>query len=128
MQEASYYSIDEIGNIRCDLCPHYCNISRDNYGICGTRVEKSGKLYAKTYGKLSSISIDPIEKKPLHHFYPSQNILSIGSYGCNMHCGFCQNASISQCRKDRLPVGEITHLNSMMGEIKRHGLKLLSFT
>ncbi len=82
--------------IQCILCPHNCMIGDGNSGICGARRNNSGSVELITYGVISSYALDPIEKKPLYHFYPGTNILSIGSYGCNMKCDFCQNYSISQ--------------------------------
>jgi pyruvate formate lyase activating enzyme len=82
--------------LRCLLCPHYCEISDGQTGLCGVRQNTAGVLYANSYGKISSRAIDPIEKKPLYHFYPESKILSIGSCGCNMRCSFCQNHEISQ--------------------------------
>jgi pyruvate formate lyase activating enzyme len=77
--------------VRCGLCPHLCRIAEGNAGICGVRENRGGTLFAATYGKVASISVDPIEKKPLFHFHPGARILSIGSIGCNFRCGFCQN-------------------------------------
>lgn len=82
--------------VQCLLCPHTCILDTDQYGICNTRVNRDGKLFSESYGILSSISTDPIEKKPLYHFHPGKSILSIGSFGCNLSCDFCQNCEISQ--------------------------------
>ncbi|WP_017416065.1 AmmeMemoRadiSam system radical SAM enzyme [Clostridium tunisiense] len=81
--------------IHCFLCPHNCIIDKNNFGKCRVRINEDDKLYTINYGEVTSISMDPIEKKPLHYFKPSTNILSIGSFGCNFTCGFCQNHSIS---------------------------------
>lgn len=80
----------------CLLCPHNCRIEDGNTGICGVRKNKEGRIELQTYGVLSACSLDPVEKKPLYHFFPGYKILSAGSYGCNMRCDFCQNYSISQ--------------------------------
>ena len=96
MQDALFYRQTENLGVQCLLCPHFCLIEPDHYGICHTRRNKNGKLYTESYGILSSISTDPIEKKPLYHFFPGSNILSIGSFGCNLSCDFCQNCEISQ--------------------------------
>jgi len=80
----------------CLLCPHYCKLAKDKSGICGVRKNIGDKIELVTYGVISGYALDPIEKKPLYHFYPGYNILSIGSYGCNMRCDFCQNYHISQ--------------------------------
>jgi pyruvate formate lyase activating enzyme len=82
--------------IECLLCPHYCKIAQNNTGICGVRKNTGTKLDLLTYGVISGYSSDPIEKKPLYHFFPGKKILSVGSYGCNMRCDFCQNFHISQ--------------------------------
>lgn len=82
--------------IRCRICPHNCIIDEEQFGICRVRTLKSHVPVATNYGEVTSIGIDPIEKKPLYHFKPSKNILSLGSFGCNMTCSFCQNHEISQ--------------------------------
>jgi pyruvate formate lyase activating enzyme len=82
--------------IECQLCPHYCKIAVGKTGICGVRKNNGEKIELLTYGVLSGFSLDPIEKKPLYHFFPGRNILSAGSFGCNMRCDFCQNYNISQ--------------------------------
>lgn len=84
------------GKIRCKLCPHNCIIDEEKFGICGVRTLKSDVPVAINYGEVTSMGVDPIEKKPLYHFKPSKDILSIGSFGCNMTCSFCQNYEISQ--------------------------------
>ncbi len=80
----------------CLLCPHNCMIDNGNSGICGVRMNIDGRIELQTYGVLSALSLDPIEKKPFYHFFPGLKILSAGSYGCNLRCDFCQNFSISQ--------------------------------
>ena len=82
--------------IRCRVCPHNCVIKEGNSGRCRVREVKDGVLYANNYGEISAMALDPIEKKPLFHYKPGKNILSIGSYGCNFTCGFCQNYDIAQ--------------------------------
>lgn len=82
--------------IQCLLCPHNCKLGKDGIGICGVRKNNGKEIELLTYGVISGYALDPVEKKPLYHFYPGTNILSIGSYGCNMRCDFCQNYNISQ--------------------------------
>lgn len=94
--EALYYSKIDNDKIKCELCPHNCIVKNNLPGICKVRVNKNGKLISQNYGVVSSIGFDPIEKKPLYHFYPGSEILSIGSLGCNLQCEFCQNWQISQ--------------------------------
>lgn len=82
--------------IHCFLCPHNCVIENGHFGKCNVRVHEEGKLFTINYGEVTSASLDPIEKKPLHYFKPSSQIFSVGSFGCNFTCSFCQNYSISQ--------------------------------
>ncbi len=96
-KEALFYEKQK-DKINCKLCPHNCLIPVGAHGKCNVRVNKEGMLYTINYGEITSISRDPIEKKPLYHFKPGSNILSVGSCGCNFTCGFCQNHSISQGR------------------------------
>lgn len=98
---AKFYQSEENGLVRCKLCPHNCKISNNKTGICQVRKNIDGKLYSINYGKVSSLGIDPVEKKPLYHFHPQAEVLSLGSWGCNMACSFCQNWQISQ-QKPRL--------------------------
>ena len=81
--------------VKCRLCPWECELPEGASGRCGVRVSRNGRLIAQSYGMITSASIDPIEKKPLRHFYPGSVIFSIGLYGCNLHCPFCQNYHIS---------------------------------
>jgi len=99
--EARHYSI-EGGKVRCGLCPHSCLIPAGKRGICGIRENKGGKLYALTYGLVSSIHPDPIEKKPLFHFLPGSTSISFGSVGCNLSCKHCQNFAISTAAPDQI--------------------------
>ncbi|MBN2521415.1 MAG: AmmeMemoRadiSam system radical SAM enzyme [Bacteroidales bacterium] len=103
MKEALYYTKLPENEVICELCPHNCRIKEGKAGTCRVRVNKKGILYTETYGVVSAIHVDPIEKKPLYHFYPSSNILSIGTIGCNFRCRFCQNSDISQVSKNDFP-------------------------
>jgi len=96
LKEALYYRQVEKQNVQCLLCPHFCIIKPDESGFCKNRKNKEGKLYSLNYGKVASIANDPIEKKPLYHYYPGSSILSFGSFGCSFECLFCQNSSISR--------------------------------
>ncbi|MEA2104656.1 MAG: AmmeMemoRadiSam system radical SAM enzyme [Candidatus Cloacimonadota bacterium] len=98
MKEALFYKKLEDNKVQCQLCPQNCIISEGKSGLCFGRTNIDGKLIAENYGKTISISLDPIEKKPLYHFYPGTDILSIGPNGCNLRCQFCQNYQISQKR------------------------------
>jgi pyruvate formate lyase activating enzyme len=91
--------------LECLLCPHYCKLLPGHTGICGVRKNTGSKIELLTYGVLSGYSLDPIEKKPLYHFFPGHNVLSAGSYGCNLRCDFCQNYNISQKIPENLLTG-----------------------
>lgn len=93
--EAKYYE-KQNGHMECAICPHYCKIMPGKLGLCRGRKNEDGKLWAINYGETTSIALDPIEKKPLYHFYPGSQILSISPNSCNMRCPFCQNWQISQ--------------------------------
>lgn len=95
-KEAAFYKNLQEDKILCELCPHNCKLSLGQMGMCKGRKRKEDKLYTINYGEVTSMVVDPIEKKPLYHFKPGSNILSVGSFGCNFKCGFCQNYTISQ--------------------------------
>ena len=90
-----FYKV-EGNNIRCQLCPHNCLLSENKFGICNLRTVKNNVPIVINYGEVTSANVDPIEKKPLYHFKPGNDILSLGTFGCNMKCEFCQNYEISQ--------------------------------
>jgi pyruvate formate lyase activating enzyme len=96
MRTALYFEKLEESKVECLLCPHNCVLKEGKAGICRVRRNVSGELVSENYGKLSALHIDPIEKKPLYHFYPGSKIFSVGSVGCNLKCNFCQNCDISQ--------------------------------
>lgn len=79
----------------CQVCMHHCQLVPGQYGACRTRKNENGRVICTNYGQATSLALDPIEKKPLHMFYPGNMILSVGSYGCNLRCPFCQNHEIS---------------------------------
>ncbi len=84
------------GKVRCELCPHRCILKEGQVGVCRVRKNIDGKLYTLNYGSVSSMAVDPIEKKPLFHFKPTSQVLSLATVGCNMRCKHCQNWEISQ--------------------------------
>ncbi len=94
--EAQWYIPLADETVQCTLCPHNCVLREGKAGICRVRVNQGGKLNTEVNGFVSAISFDPVEKKPLYHFYPGSTFLSIGTYGCNLRCYFCQNCGISQ--------------------------------
>lgn len=100
MRETSFYKKLTGKKVKCELCPRFCNISEEKRGNCGVRENREGKLYSLVYGKAISVNIDPIEKKPLFHFAPGTECLSMATVGCNLHCSFCQNWEISQPKNE----------------------------
>jgi len=94
------------GKTRCGICQRRCLITEGKWGFCQTRVNQKGKLYTSIYGIVSSINLDPIEKKPVFHFKPGSNCLSLGTYGCNFRCLFCQNWQIAHANVSSLNLDE----------------------
>jgi pyruvate formate lyase activating enzyme len=89
----------EDGRIQCDLCPRDCKLREGQRGFCFVRQARDGGMVLTSYGRASGFCIDPIEKKPLNHFYPGTSVLSFGTVGCNLGCRFCQNWDISKARE-----------------------------
>lgn len=109
MKEAMLYQKEENGKVHCFLCSHHCHISDGKFGFCKVRQNINGTLYTHSYGKLIAQQVDPIEKKPLYHFYPGTESFSIATKGCNFTCGFCQNWQISQTAKEKsVFIGEVS--------------------
>ncbi|MFH1065467.1 MAG: AmmeMemoRadiSam system radical SAM enzyme [Nanoarchaeota archaeon] len=107
MKEALYWKKLKNNSVRCILCPHFCTIKENERGKCNVRENKEGKLYSLVYGKPNSVAIDPVEKKPLNHFFPGTKTFSIGTAGCNLKCHFCQNYELSQSKPEELPFYEM---------------------
>lgn len=110
----------------CDLCPHFCNLSEGKVGFCNGRKNINGEIKSLTYGKALSLSLDPIEKKPLYYFKKGKNILSFGTFGCNMDCLFCQNHILARGKagqfryielspEELLEIGEFEKKNNNIG-------------
>ena len=89
------YTLDQ-ERIQCRLCPKQCKLREGQFGFCKTRVNEGGELFTVIYAEVTGCGVDPIEKKPLYHYYPGQGILSLGTKGCNLGCVFCQNWQIAQ--------------------------------
>jgi pyruvate formate lyase activating enzyme len=96
---ARYWHRLEDGRVQCDLCPRFCKLNDGQRGMCFVRAREGEEIRLTTYGRSSGFCIDPIEKKPLDHFYPGTSILSFGTAGCNLACKFCQNWDISKSRE-----------------------------
>ena len=86
--------------VECNICPHHCKIEEGYTGLCKARKNQGGSIICDSYGRITAMALDPIEKKPLYHFHPGSKILSVGSYGCNLNCPFCQNCDISMVGND----------------------------
>ncbi|MBI5700719.1 AmmeMemoRadiSam system radical SAM enzyme [Candidatus Saganbacteria bacterium] len=126
MKEALFYRQIENNMVHCSLCPWECKIAPDQVGFCGVRQNLGDKLFSLIYNVVSSIALDPIEKKPLYHFHPGTKVLSVGTFGCNMRCGHCQNWQISHVnlKKDKVTIEEITpeKLISLAKEYNSQGI------
>lgn len=96
------------GIATCNVCPHLCTLGEGELGFCHARRALEGKVVDENYGRITSLALDPIEKKPLARFSPGSKILSVGSYGCNLRCPFCQNASIACAGKDDVAWQEVS--------------------
>jgi len=113
LRRAEFFVRDsEKRHLTCHLCPNRCVIRDNKTGVCRVRKNIDGVLYALNYGEVSSYGMDPIEKKPLYHFYPGHQIFSLGTVGCNLHCRFCQNWEIAHGEPPtvRVTPEEIVHL------------------
>ena len=121
-----WHTLDD-GRLQCDICPRDCKLHEGQRGACFVRGMSEGKIVLTTYGRSSGFCIDPIEKKPLNHFYPGSSVLSFGTAGCNLACKFCQNWDISKSRDmdrvmDRATPQAIAH------SAKKNGSKSVAFT
>jgi len=106
-REAKYYDKQAEKKITCKLCPHECRVADLERGTCGVRENNGGTYYTHVYGNICSAHIDPIEKKPLFHYYPTTQALSVAAAGCNFVCKFCQNWEISQRRPEQVESTEV---------------------
>jgi len=96
-----------MSSVICNICPHHCNLKEGQTGLCRARKNVNGQITAINYGKLTALALDPIEKKPLNRFYPGSSILSVGSFGCNLKCSFCQNHHISMASENEIKVQSV---------------------
>jgi pyruvate formate lyase activating enzyme len=126
-KEAAFWKATTNDMVQCVLCPHHCIITPEKYGICGVRKNEHGKLFTLIYAACSSIADDPIEKKPLYHFYPGSLVLSLGSVGCTFRCDHCQNYHISMARPQESSLQDI--LPEKVSEIALdHGCRGVAWT
>lgn len=130
MKEAMFYEKAENKKVKCYLCPQYCTIAPGKRGFCGVRENISGVLYSLVYGKTAALSIEPIEKKPLFHYYPGSLSLSFSTVGCNLKCLNCQNYQISQVnqKKDEKIAGKEILPKNLIEAAKTNGCQSISYT
>lgn len=126
--EAKWWTPAENGAVRCDLCPRHCVIGEGKTGFCAVRRNLDGRLYSEAYGYATALQIDPISKKPLRHFLPGTRTFSVGCFGCNLGCVFCQNDHLSRAAYKarahyrRFTPAELVELTA------RHNCRSISFT
>lgn len=137
MAEKECTLYEELGDgvVRCKCCGHYCTIKNGKSGVCGVRLNKEGKLYLAVHSYPNATHIDPMEKKPMYHFYPNSTILSLGTIGCNFKCDFCQNWSLSMTRPATQDLEDYQKDNArylppekVVEICQRKGIKFIAFT
>ncbi len=129
MKEAMFYSKQEGRKVQCFLCAHRCIIPDRKRGKCRVRENRGGSLFSLVYGRIVSMNIDPIEKKPLFHFRPGTTSLSISTVGCNFRCSHCQNFEIAQYPKERSDIpGDIVTPEDVVDAAERAGCESISYT
>ncbi len=125
--EARWWETMADGRLHCYLCPRHCHIGPGQTGFCFIRTNIDGRLYQLGYGRPAAINIDPVEKKPLNHFFPGTKILSMGTAGCNMGCFFCQNWDISKAKSDQVHATDLSPADVVQLAVERH-VPSLAFT
>lgn len=126
-KEALFYKKLKNNLVQCQLCPHFCTIKQGKRGKCGARENRNGKLFCIVYGKPCSMALDPIEKKPLYHFYPGSKTFSIATAGCNLSCKHCQNWEISQAEIEHIPFWNVSP-EEIIELTKESKSNIISFT
>ncbi len=122
-----YWHLLDDGRVQCDLCPRFCKLKQGQSGLCFIRQNVNDKLVLTSYCRSSGFCLDPIEKKPLNHFYPGSSVLSFGTAGCNLACKFCQNWDISKSREvDKL--GQTATPIELASIAKQKNCKSIAFT
>jgi pyruvate formate lyase activating enzyme len=122
-----YFHALEDGRVQCDVCPRYCKLHEGQRGFCFVRARQGGRVVLTTYGRSSGFAVDPIEKKPLHHFLPGTSVLSFGTAGCNLSCRYCQNWDISKSR-DVETLSAVASPERIAREARRLGCRSVAFT
>ena len=125
--EARFYERTGPSDVQCRVCPRECVIGNGKRGVCGTRENRDGVLYSLVYGRVASLNVDPIEKKPFYHFLPGSQAYSISTAGCNMWCKFCQNWQLSQAKPEDLPSTTMSP-QDVAREAGRYGARSIAYT
>ena len=122
-----YQNILNNNKVQCTICPRECILAPNQHGFCYVRSNLNGQIHLETYGYNTGLAIDPVEKKPLYHFYPESKVLSFGTLGCNMGCQFCQNWETT---KIKYPIEECQEAppESIVNTAKEYGCKSIAFT
>ncbi len=129
MKEALLYQKKDGDKVQCQLCAHYCVIANGKKGLCQVRENRDGTLYTLVYGRTITQNVDPIEKKPLNHFYPGSRSFSIATPGCNMRCAWCQNWEISQMPRERhLVSGHELSPENIVSAAKKNACRSIAYT
>ena len=127
--EARWYEKLDGGRVQCHLCAHECVIAAGKRGICHVRENRDGALVSLVYGRVLAQHVDPIEKKPLFHYYPGSTAYSIATAGCNFRCLFCQNAEISQSpREEQVIYGDAVAPAQIVRAADRAGCRSIAYT
>ena len=124
--KASYWHVEGQA-LRCDLCPWRCSIEASQVGHCGTRRNDAGRMTALNYAKVCVSAVDPIEKKPVFHYQPGARLLSLGTFGCNLDCGNCQNSSLARMTASEAPY-ELMDPEMVIAQAKEKGVQGVAFT
>ncbi len=124
MKRGRYYEKLNAGRVKCTLCPHQCPMALGKTGKCGVRKNEKGELISLNYGEISGLHMDPIEKKPIHFYLQGTQTLSVGSFGCNFSCPFCQNHLIAKS----IPPTTRMRPEEIVEEALRRGAPSISYT
>ncbi|MBN1556592.1 MAG: radical SAM protein, partial [Lentisphaerae bacterium] len=128
-REARLYERRPDGTVRCNLCAHRCVIADGKQGLCGVRANSGGALYTLVYGRTIAEHVDPIEKKPLFHFYPGSTAFSMATPGCNFACRWCQNWEISQMpREHHFMAGRKAAPDAIVASARNAGCRSIAYT
>ena len=127
LREAMLYEALPDSRVRCNVCQWRCVIGPDKFGVCRVRQNRDGRLYLLNYALVSSAAVDPIEKKPLFHFYPGSEVFSLGGWGCNFHCQDCQNWEIA-CTDVPASAAQVVSPEAAVETARQHGCAGIAWT